>query len=109
MNTRLFKYESLSLSISDIMKMIDESHDHSRGLPPTIPPPEWISNVTCYSPLLVDDHLALENLSVTTWTVVKAMLIVTSTTLSIALNFVFLVNTKFSIKFLIIKLLYKMS
>ena len=73
--------------------MLDDGHEHSRGLPPTIPPPEWIYNVTCYSPLLLDDHLALEKSTLTTGGVIKTLLIVTSTTLSIVLNFVFLVRS----------------
>ena len=73
--------------------MLDVGHEHSRGLPPTIPPPEWIYNVTCYSPLLLDDHLALEKSTLTTGGVIKTLLIVTSTTLSIVLNFVFLVRS----------------
>ena len=71
--------------------MIDDGQEHGRGLPPTIPPPEWIDNVTCYSPLLLEDHLALEKSALTTWTVLKALLIVVSTFLSISLNLIFLV------------------
>ena len=27
----------------------------SGGLPPTIPPPDWIENATCYNPNLLDN------------------------------------------------------
>lgn len=40
--------------------MVDYSDPHG-GLPPTIPPPEWVDNATCYSPKLVDNPLALLN------------------------------------------------
>jgi len=41
------------------------------GLPPTIPPPEWIHNVTCYSPLILDDQTALEKSLASPWTIIK--------------------------------------
>ena len=72
--------------------MLDDGQEHGRGLPPAIPPPDWISNVTCYSPILLEDHSALDKATLTTWTVIKAMLIIVSTFLSIALNFIFLVK-----------------
>ena len=72
--------------------MLDDGQEPGRGLPPTIPPPDWIYNVTCYSPLLLEDHLALEKASVTTWSVIKSSIIVISTLLSILLNLVFLVR-----------------
>jgi len=25
------------------------------GLPPTVPPPDWIANASCYTPKLLDD------------------------------------------------------
>ena len=28
-------------------------YNNEAGLPPTIPPPDWIHNVSCYSPLLL--------------------------------------------------------
>jgi hypothetical protein len=41
---------------------------------------------------LLEDHSALDKATLTTWTVIKAMLIIVSTFLSIALNFIFLVK-----------------
>ena len=32
-----------------------EPHGASGGLPPTIPPPDWIENATCYNPNLLDN------------------------------------------------------
>ena len=48
--------------------MGNEDYNEDR-LPPTIPPPDWIYNVTCYSPLLLQDQYALENKSF--WSFVK--------------------------------------
>ena len=36
-------------------------YNNEAGLPPTIPPPDWIHNVSCYSPLLLQNEEALTN------------------------------------------------
>lgn len=48
-----------------------EYSDSHGGLPPTVPPPEWVENVTCYSPLLVDNRDALLDEYVSTFDVFK--------------------------------------
>ena len=61
------------------------------GLPPTIPPPDWIHNVTCYSPVLLQDLEALENASLTVGSLVKGFMIIASTVAVIILNGLFLI------------------
>ena len=70
---------------------MNEYHNEYAGLPPTIPPPAWIHNVTCYSPLLLEDQLALENSATTFWSFFKTLLILTSTLVIIAINLLFLI------------------
>ena len=61
------------------------------GLPPTIPPPDWIHNVTCYSPVLLQDLEALENARLTVGSLVKGFMIIASTLAVIILNGLFLI------------------
>jgi hypothetical protein len=61
------------------------------GLPPTIPPPEWIHNVTCYSPLLLEDQLALQNAPITFATFLRTLLIVTATVAIVVSNALFII------------------
>ena len=61
------------------------------GLPPTIPPPDWIHNVTCYSPVLLKDLEALENATVTVGSLVKGFMIIAATAAVIILNTLFLI------------------
>ena len=46
-------------------------YNNDAGLPPTIPPPEWIHNVTCYSPLLLKNESAWENSEFPLWNLIK--------------------------------------
>lgn len=65
-------------------------YHNEAGLPPTIPPPAWIHNVTCYTPLLLKDELALENSVPGVGSFVKSLLIVTSALATILFNSLFL-------------------
>ena len=61
------------------------------GLPPTIPPPDWIHNVTCYSPVLLQDLEALENATFSVASFLKGFMIIASTLAVIFLNTIFLI------------------
>ena len=65
-------------------------YNNEAGLPPTIPPPDWIHNVSCYSPLLLQDQNAMEyGFSLTSF--LKSLMIVSSTIAIIITNILFLI------------------
>ena len=66
-------------------------YHNEAGLPPTIPPPDWIHNVTCYSPLLLKNEVALETWNTSLGSLVKAVLIIFSTLATIVFNSLFLI------------------
>ncbi|TRY77252.1 hypothetical protein TCAL_00124, partial [Tigriopus californicus] len=82
--------------------MTEYHSDPHGGLPPTIPPPKWIENASCYSPLLLDNVNAVNLLSVSWVDFLKAFLILSTTILSVIINLAFfmILNTKFYCKWL---------
>ncbi len=74
---------------------------NEQGLPPTIPPPEWVHNVTCYTPLLLDDTGMVEANPVNPvsigniGSIMRALMLVTSTLAVIVFNamFIYILNS----------------
>ena len=66
------------------------------GLPPTVPPPHWIANATCYTPMMLDDRRYLLEDRVSAADVAKAAVILVSAVLALAFNMLFIVvlNTR---------------
>ncbi len=66
------------------------------GLPPTIPPPEWIENASCYTPELLYNRRFLERNVVDAVDAAKAFVIAVTTTVIIVTNLAFIVviNTR---------------
>ena len=61
------------------------------GLPPTVPPPEWIANVSCYSPELLNNLRYFEEDAVSAVDVAKSLVLLVTAALALALNAAFLV------------------
>ncbi len=66
------------------------------GLPPTVPPPHWIANASCYTPMMLDNKRFLSQDAVTAADVAKAAVILLSTVLTVAFNLLFItvLNTR---------------
>lgn len=70
---------------------MNEYIQNEAGLPPTIPPPDWIHNVTCYTPRLLEDQFYLQNSFPSFGSFFKGLLIVASTIAIILGNSLFLI------------------
>ncbi len=78
-----------ALSSAAPVAAASSSLEHAnRGLPPTVPPPDWISNVTCYTPLLLDDIDAVEKDSVSLVDVAKATVVLLTACMAVMSNLV---------------------
>ncbi|XP_040563469.1 trace amine-associated receptor 8b [Lepeophtheirus salmonis] len=64
----------------------DSGYMESDGLPPTIPPPKWIHNVSCYNPRLVHDMNAVEDDIVSFGDVIKFFMLLLTTFLTLTFN-----------------------
>lgn len=70
--------------------------DHMTDTPPTIPPPPWVHNATCYSPLLVHNLHALDENPIDAGHALRLFVLLVTTILTILANafFVVVLNTQ---------------
>lgn len=76
--------------------------NNAGGLPPTIPPPDWIENISCYSPELLHNLRYLEEDHISFLDVTKSTVILITAILAITFNMAFLavLNSSYYTKYL---------
>ena len=63
--------------------------DRDGGLPPTVPPPDWLPNVACYTPKLLNNISYVDADYVDAVDVAKAVFIGLTATLAVLVNVAF--------------------